>query len=201
MFVSLLPFLVFAFVASATPGPNNVMVFSAAATHGLRATIPLILGIGLGFGVLVAVVGSGLAGPLTRYPPLYTVLRWLGAAWLLLLAWKIARAGSKSLPTKAASRAPMGFWGGSAFQWVNPKAWILALATTAIYTVPGPNLYAQVCVLALIFVLISVPCVGMWAILGLGVSRFLESPARLRIFNFLMGALLAASVIPVIWDR
>jgi threonine/homoserine/homoserine lactone efflux protein len=200
MYASLLPFLVFAFVASATPGPNNVMVFSAAATHGLRATIPLILGIAIGFGVLVAVVGSGLAGPLTRYPLLYTVLRWLGAGWLLLLAWKIARAGSKSFPTKAASRAPMGFWGGSAFQWVNPKAWILALATTAIYTVPGHNLYAQVFVLALIFVLISVPCVGMWAILGLGVSRFLESPARLRVFNLLMAVLLAASIIPVLWE-
>jgi threonine/homoserine/homoserine lactone efflux protein len=200
MYASLLPFLVFAFVASATPGPNNVMVFSAAATHGLRATIPLILGIAIGFGVLVAVVGSGLAGPLTRYPLLYTVLRWLGAGWLLLLAWKIARAGSKSFPTKAASRAPMGFWGGSAFQWVNPKAWILALATTAIYTVPGHNLYAQVLVLALIFVLVSAPCVGMWAMLGLGVSRFLESPARLRAFNLLMAVLLAASVIPVIWE-
>jgi threonine/homoserine/homoserine lactone efflux protein len=200
MLASLLPFLVFALVASATPGPNNVMVFSAAATHGLRATIPLILGVAIGFGVLVAVVGSGLAGPLTRYPPLYTFLRWLGAGWLLLLAWNIARSGSKSLTIKRASRGPMGFWGGSAFQWVNPKAWILALATTATYTVPGHNLYAQVVMLALIFVLVSVPCVGMWAILGLGVSRFLESPSRLRAFNLVMAVLLAASVIPVIWE-
>jgi threonine/homoserine/homoserine lactone efflux protein len=200
MFVSLLPFLLFAFVASATPGPNNVMVFSAAASHGLRATIPLILGIALGFGVLVAVVGSGLAAPLTRYPQLYALLRWLGVAWLLLLAWKIARAGGKPLPTKSAERGPLGFWGGGAFQWVNPKAWILALATAATYTVPGHNLYAQVLELASIFVLISIPCVGMWAILGLGVSRFLLSPLRLRAFNLVMAILLAASVIPVIWE-
>ena len=200
---SLLPFLLFALVASATPGPNNTVVLATAATHGLRAALPCMLGISLGFGFMVAVVGTGLAGALVAHPLLHAVLRWLGAAWLLVLAWRIARAGSLS-PSGSGTAARPGywrsFWGMCGFQWVNPKAWILAVATAATYTVPGDALRAQVLVLAALFVLISLPCTASWALLGAGTGRWLSSPARLRRFNLVMGLLLAGSVVPAVLD-
>jgi threonine/homoserine/homoserine lactone efflux protein len=197
MIASLLPFVAFAFVASATPGPNNVMVLAAAARHGLRATVPMMLGISLGFGFMVAVVGTGLAAPLAQHAGLHLALRWLGAAWLLVLAWQIAR--DKGPATGEAERAPLGFWGACAFQWVNPKAWVLALATTATYTTPGDDLTLQVLLLAAIFVVVCLPSIGAWALLGVGTGRLLASPRRLRFFNIGMGLLLAISVLPVIW--
>ncbi len=200
---SLLPFLLFALVASATPGPNNAVVMATAATHGLRAALPAVLGVSLGFGVMVAVVGSGLAGALAVHPLLHVVLRWLGAAWLLVLAWRIARAGSLS-PSGSGTAARPGFWrsfwGMCGFQWVNPKAWILAVATAATYTAPGSGLRAQVLVLAVLFVLVSLPCLGSWALLGAGTGRWLSSPVRLRRFNLVMGLLLAGSVVPAVLE-
>ncbi len=200
MTATLLPFVAFAFVASGTPGPNNIMVLATAAAHGLRATVPLILGVALGFGFMVAVVGTGLAGPLASHPTVHTVLRWVGAAWLLVLAWRIARAGGPAVAGPSTPRPPIGFWAAWVVQWVNPKAWVMALATTATYTVPGDDLTRQVLVLAALFAVISLPCVGAWALLGAGSGRFMTSPARLRAFNTGMGLLLAASVVPAILE-
>jgi threonine/homoserine/homoserine lactone efflux protein len=198
----LLPFLAFAIVASATPGPNNIMVLANAATHGLRATLPIVLGVALGFGFMVAVVGIGLARPLAAHTTLHAMLRWVGAAWLLLLAWKIASASAPSVPGQGQGRrgAPLGFWTACAMQWVNPKAWVMALATATTYTVPGHDLTLQVLVLASVFVLVGLPSVGAWALLGSRARRHIASPGRLRIFNLTMGLLLAASVIPAVLE-
>ncbi len=198
MTASLLPFLSFAFVASITPGPNNVMAFAIAAAHGMRAAVPLVLGVVLGFGLLVAIVGCGLAVPLARFPLLHLAMRWGGVIWILVLAWKIGHA--RGLVLAGARAAPPGFWTAAALQWVNPKAWILAVATTAAYTVPGENIYGQIIPLAMLFCLISIPCVGSWAFFGTGASRFIISPERVLWFNRAMGGLLAASVIPVLWE-
>lgn len=196
----ILPFLAFAIAASATPGPNNLLVLATAARHGVRAAVPLILGIALGFGFMVGVVGAGLAGPLTHQPAVHAGMRWAGAAWMLLLAWRIARA-EPAAPSGEAAAAPLGFWGACAFQWVNPKAWVMALATAATYTVPGEDLWAQVLLLSALFAVISLPCVGAWALLGAGAGAFLTTPRRMRAFNLVMGCLLAASVLPVLLDR
>ena len=197
---ALLPFLMFAIVASATPGPNNIMVLAAAATRGLKRTIPLVLGVTIGFGFMVAVVGVGLAAPLARFPHLHDAMRWIGAVWMLVLAWKIGRTPGMVLPGREAF-APLGFWGACAFQWINPKAWVLAVATAATYGVRGVDPFLQSLVLALVFILVSLPSVSGWALLGLGVGRFLATPRRMRIFNVIMGVLLAASVVPAVIDR
>lgn len=198
MTAGLLPFLAFAFVASVTPGPNNILVLATAASDGLRATVPLILGIALGFGVMVTAVGIGLAAPLASHAGLHALLRWVGAAWMLVLAWQIARSGGPGPASQPRKAAPFGFWGACAFQWVNPKAWVLALATVTTYTVPGEALVGRILLLAGIFVLVCLPSTGAWAVLGAGTGRLLSSPARLRAFNLAMGLLLAASVIPVL---
>lgn len=196
----LLPFFAFAVVASATPGPNNIMVLATAAAHGLRATIPLILGVVLGFGFMVAAVGIGIAQPLASHRLLHEVLRWVGAGWLLVLAWKIAHAGAPSLTGEGASRARLGFWSACGFQWINPKAWVMALATATTYTTPGQNLTRQMLVLAGIFMLVGIFTVGGWGLLGSQARRHIGSPERMRVFNLVMGILLAASVVPAVLE-
>jgi threonine/homoserine/homoserine lactone efflux protein len=200
MTVGLLPFLAFAIVASATPGPNNIMVLATAATHGLRATLPIVLGVAFGFGFMVAVVGIGLARPLAAHAALHNVLRWVGAAWLLVLAWKIARAKAPAVSRQGRDGVPLGFWSACAVQWVNPKGWAMALATATTYTVPGNDVTLQVLVFAAVFVLVSLPSVGAWALLGSRAGRHIGSPERLRIFNLAMGLMLAASVVPAVLE-
>jgi threonine/homoserine/homoserine lactone efflux protein len=189
--------LVFAFVASITPGPNNVMVAAASANHGLPATLPHVFGIAIGFGVMTLLVGLGLAEPLAVYPGLHTALRWAGAAWLLLLAWKIAQAGQPGA-AKAEKRPPLGLVGAALFQWINPKAWLMVLAAVTAFTTRNGNLFREVSVLALLFLIVCLPCVLVWAMLGAGTGRFLATPRRLRVFNITMGLLLAGCVVQVL---
>jgi threonine/homoserine/homoserine lactone efflux protein len=196
--MDLLAFLLFSIATSGTPGPNNIMVSAAAANHGFRATIPHILGIAVGLAVMLVVFGSGLAGPLIADPRLHGSLRWVGVAWMLWLAAKIAF-GEGAL-TGGGGRPPLSFIGAVLFQWINPKAWLIALATAATYTTAEGSLYRQVALLALLSFLISIPCVGAWAALGAGAGRFLLTPRRLRLFNVVMALLLVASLLPLLRD-
>ena len=189
-------FALFAVATSVTPGPNNIMVASSAASNGVRATVPQMLGISLGFGAMVVIVGLGLAGPLADHPGLHAALRWVGAAWITWIAWQIARAGSVALPDGRGRVTPMGFMAAALFQWVNPKAWIMAVATTATYASPGPGLAGQVLVFAALFAVLCIPCTLLWSLLGAGVGRILRSPVQLRAFNAVMAALLVLSVLP-----
>ena len=196
--MDLLAFLLFSIATSATPGPNNIMVSAAAANHGFRATIPHILGIAVGLAVMLLVFGSGLAGPLAADPRLHRILRWVGVAWMLWLAAKIAFAEGPL--TGGRGRPPLSFLGAVLFQWINPKAWLIALATVATYTTAEGSLYRQVALLALLSFLVSIPCVAAWAALGAGASRFLMTPRRLRLFNVAMALLLVASLVPLLRD-
>jgi threonine/homoserine/homoserine lactone efflux protein len=196
--MDLLAFLLFSVATSGTPGPNNIMVSAAAANHGFRATIPHILGIAVGLAVMLLVFGSGLAGPLAADPRLHRILRWVGVAWMLWLAAKIAFAEGPL--TGGRGRPPLSFLGAVLFQWINPKAWLIALATVATYTTAEGSLYRQVALLALLSFLVSIPCVAAWAALGAGASRFLMTPRRLRLFNVAMALLLVASLVPLLRD-
>jgi len=196
--MDLLAFLLFSVATSGTPGPNNIMVSEAAANHGFRATIPHILGIAVGLAVMLLVFGSGLAGPLAADPRLHRILRWVGVAWMLWLAAKIAFAEGPL--TGGRGRPPLSFLGAVLFQWINPKAWLIALATVATYTTAEGSLCRQVALLALLSFLVSIPCVAAWAALGAGASRFLMTPRRLRLFNVAMALLLVASLVPLLRD-
>jgi threonine/homoserine/homoserine lactone efflux protein len=190
---TLLPLLGFAVAASVTPGPNTLMVTAAAANHGVRATLPHMLGITLGFAAMLLLVGLGLAAPFAAWPVLHAALKWGGAAWLLWLAWKIARAGA---PGEGRARPPLGFLGAALFQWVNPKAWMIALAAIPAFTTPAGDILAEASVIAGAFALVCFPCTLVWALLGAGAGRALGTPSRLRAFNGVMAALMVASLLP-----
>lgn len=188
--------LLFAFVSSITPGPNNLMVMASGANFGFIRSIPHILGIALGFALMILLMGTGLAQVFAAYPASYDVLKVVSVLYLLYLSWKIANAA----PVDAAHRGskPLSFLQAAAFQWVNPKAWAMALTALAAYA-PEATLNAFALV-ALVFGLICLPTVTLWTVLGQQVARFLTNPKRLRTFNWVMAALLVASLYPVLTD-
>ena len=190
-----LPLLGFAVAGSVTPGPNVLMVAAGAAGHGVRGVMPQMLGITFGFTVMIAIVGLGLAAPMAASPTLHAALRLVAAVWLLWLAWKI---GTAPPPGEGPSRPPLNFVQAALFQWVNPKAWMIAGAAMAGYTSPGFALLPQVVAVALIFGAVSMPCLLVWAGLGAGARRILRDPRNLRRFNVAMGVLLALSVLPLL---
>ncbi|MBL8562477.1 MAG: LysE family translocator [Gemmobacter sp.] len=185
----------FAFVTSATPGPNNLMLMTSGANFGLRRTVPHMLGISVGFSVMCLLVGLGVAGVIFAWPLADLVLRTLSVVYMLWLAWKIARAGGPG-EGRAGDR-PMSFVAAAAFQWVNPKAWAMALGAIALYA-PDQSL-AALALVAGVFGLVNLPTVSLWAAAGQGLRRVLTSPARLRGFNCTMAGLLVASLLPVVW--
>lgn len=185
----------FAFVSSITPGPNNFMLLASGVNFGFRRTIPHMVGIGVGFFSLLMGVGLGLGALLEAYPQLHTTLKLAGGAYLLWLAFKIARSRSMSSGGTGRDR-PMTFFEAAAFQWVNPKAWIMAVTAMAIYTSPSTP-YLSVLLVATAFALVNFPSVSTWAGFGTALRGFLSDPVRLKWFNIVMGVLLAASVVPM----
>jgi threonine/homoserine/homoserine lactone efflux protein len=191
-----LALLAFAFVSSITPGPNNIMLLSSGVNFGFRRTLPHMLGIGAGFVLLLLAVGFGLGAVLTAFPQLHTALKIAGGAYLLYLAWRIAM--SRSMTTKEGETArPMTFLEATAFQWVNPKAWVMAVTAMAVYTSPEAP-FLTVILVAVAFGIVNLPSVSVWAAFGTALRGFLSDPARLKWFNISMGLLLVASLWPML---
>lgn len=186
----------FAVAASITPGPNTIMVAASGTNHGVTRTVPHMLGVTIGFPVMIAGVGLGLAGPLAADPRVHALLRWVAFAWILFLAWKVATAGQ---PGKGASRPPLGFIGAALFQWVNPKAWLMAVGAVATYAAPGEGYLPAVLVITGLFAVVGLPCILVWAVFGAGMRQFLAVRWRLRAFNIVMALLLIGSVLPVVY--
>jgi threonine/homoserine/homoserine lactone efflux protein len=186
---------VFAFASSITPGPNNTMLMASGANFGLRASLAHMSGVTAGFVGLIALCGLGLAGVFAAFPPLHTVLKWGGAAYLLYLAWKIGSA--KGIGTKAAGARPMSFAAAASFQFVNPKGWAMALGTVSAY-VPATAFVANLAVALAIFAVTTVCAVLAWTAFGVALRRFLDRPAVLRTFNLVMALLLVASLYPLL---
>ncbi len=187
----LLALATFAFVTSITPGPNNLMLMASGANFGFRLTIPHMLGIGIGFAVMIVLVGVGLVQLFDAFPLSHTLLKILSVLYLLYLAWKIANSAPPSDAEK--SGTPMTFIQAALFQWVNPKAWTMALTSISVYA-PSQNLSSIVLVPA-VFGAINLPCVSSWAILGIQMRRVLTNKKRLPIFNIVMALLLVGSLL------
>lgn len=188
--------LVYALVTSITPGPNNFMLLASGVNFGFRRTVPHMLGIGAGFLFLLLAVGSGLGALLTAFPALHLALKIAGGAYLLYLAWRIAM--SRSLgDKKGADARPMTFLEAAAFQWVNPKAWMIAVTGMAVYTDPRAPVVSML-VVAFAFAAVNLPSVSTWAAFGSALRGFLADPARLKWFNIAMGLLLAMTLWPML---
>ena len=177
----LLAFSLFAFVTSVTPGPNNIMMLASGVNFGFRRSIPHIIGISSGFMIMVIAVGLGLNEVFTRYPLSYTVMRWVGVVYLVYLAWAIATSQPPEVKpdTERAESKPMGFLAAAAFQWVNPKAWIMAVSAFSTY-VPAANNLMLIVGTAALFAVINAPCVGLWAAFGSRAARFAALPAAVQ---------------------
>ena len=190
-----LALVLFAFTTSITPGPNNMMLFASGVNFGFRRTIPHMLGIGVGFLSLLLGVGLGLGALLHSFPVVYLVLKFAGGAYLVWIAWKIAT--SRSLSEKESGARPMSFLDAAAFQWVNPKAWVMAVTAMATYTIPQIYLVSVVLV-GVAFAAVNVPSVSTWAGFGSALRDWLSHPVRLKWFNISMAVLLVLSLWPML---
>ena len=196
----------FAVAASVTPGPNNIMVTANAARNGIRGVVPHMLGIAVGFSVMIFLVGAGLAGTLLANPMIATILRYVALAWLLKLAWNIAdlRNGAvaphpAAVPYEATAPRCFGFLDAVLFQWINPKAWLIALSIAATWVRPDAATLPQILLIALVFLLVGPPSNLPWALLGTGAAGFLKTRTHLRVFNVAMAVLLVMSMLPALF--
>ncbi len=190
---SLLPFVLFAFVATITPGPTNILALSHAARFGLRATWPLVLGACIAAALIMMLVGLGLGEALLRYPRVQLAMSWLGALWLSWLAWQLWRSAAKPLNTEASGQRELGPLGAALLQLVNPKVWMMAVAVVSVFAAGSADKAARVLQLSLIFLLLAVPSMSAWALLGAGSARLLQAPKRVQRFNQALALLLLVS--------
>jgi len=189
--------LIFTFVMTVTPGPNTMMLLASGVNFGFRATVPHMAGITLGFGLMTVLVGMGLGEVFKLFPVLYKALSYAGAAYMLYLAWKIAM--TRSMGEGKAGSRPMTFLQAAAFQWINPKAWVMAVTAITTYTIPSAYTFS-VLLLTAMFMAMAVPGCSVWVLFGTGVRRWLENPVRLRVFNVAMAILLVLSLVPAFWN-
>jgi threonine/homoserine/homoserine lactone efflux protein len=191
-----LPFATYSLVMSITPGPNNVMLTASGATYGFRRTIPHLLGISFGFGVELLAVCAGLGAVFTRWPDLQTILRWVGAAYLLYLGVRMLGSGPAS--SRMTSR-PVTFLEAAIFQFLNPKAWVMTITAATLFLPHELGVLAAGAYMLLMMVVMNMPCTAVWALFGSSLRRFLEHPPIRFGFNAAMAvALSATGVIMVI---
>jgi threonine/homoserine/homoserine lactone efflux protein len=191
-----LPFATYSFVMSITPGPNNVMLTASGATFGFRRTLPHMMGVFVGFAVETLAVCAGLGAIFTRWPELQTVLRWIGAAYLVYLGWRLLRSGEAK---DAASPRPVTFFEAAVFQFLNPKAWVMTLTAATLFLPRDLGLLMACLYMVAVLSLINLPCISVWALFGSSLRGFLAKPRGRTIFNACMAIALAVTGVAMVW--
>lgn len=193
----LLGLLAFVIATAGTPGPNTMMLLASGVNYGVRPTLPHIFGISGGIVGLILAVGLGLGAALMAAPRVALVLKIAGITYMLWLAWRIAGAG----PVEAAASGgrPLSFLEGALFQFVNPKAWAMAISGVAAFTSPD-DFPRQLAAMLILFGLLNVPIALAWTGLGAGLAAWLGDARRARVFNLAMAALLVLSLTPAMAD-
>lgn len=185
----------FAFIMSVTPGPNNMMLLASGAQFGFRRTLPHMIGIVLGMASLLLSVLLGMGALFVLYPPIYSVLKWVGGAYLLWLAWKVASAPVGQLANAKQSSAPMRWWQAALFQYVNPKAWMMSVGCVSSFSLAG-DLYVQSGFwIIVLFACMGFPAITLWAWAGVAIRRWLTDDKRQRAFNYGMGLATASTLL------
>lgn len=188
--------IAFAFVTSITPGPNNLMLMASGINFGFKLTLPHMMGVAIGFTFMIAMIGIGLKEVFDALPITYQILKIISMIFLSYLAWKIANAAPTKTNTETTSK-PLSFIQAAAFQWINPKAWIMAVSAIGTYTVSDQTFWSMIWV-AIIFGAINLPSISLWVAMGTQLQKFLNSTLRLRIFNISAALLLILSMVPVL---
>lgn len=191
-------FALFAAVTLFTPGPNNLMLMTSGLNWGAQRTLPHLCGVAIGFGLMVLLVGIGLGRVFVMWPWAYAVLKWGGALYLLYLAWQIAISGPVETGAESGGR-PMTFIEAALFQWVNPKAWVMAVGAVSAYGAMAPFPW-NVALMAAVFLVLGLVSSGAWVMFGQALRRLITDPRSVRIFNVAMAALLVASLVPLAWE-
>jgi threonine/homoserine/homoserine lactone efflux protein len=192
----LIAFVTFSAVVAGTPGPSNALLTAIGSRAGVRRGLPSLLGQVTGMGAMLFAITLGLGQVLLAHPLALQVLKWAGAAMLCWMAWRIATAGHP----EGTANAPAGFVGMAAFQWINPKGWLVGVAAIATFLDRrAGGALAQAAIFAILFTLVALPCCAPWLAAGAALQRFLRSPRARRVLNVAMAALLAASTIPLVW--
>ena len=189
--------LTFSISMTITPGPNNVMVTASGVNFGYKKTLPHILGITFGFPLMIALIGLGLGSVFKSFPIIHLILKYIGAAYLLYLAYKIAT--FSTFDTNSDRNKPFTFFQAVLFQWVNPKAWSIAVGAIATYTSVDNNVFFEVLLIVFVFCIVCFPCVSLWVIIGTNIKRLLSTDYYRKIFNISMACLLIISLVPVFW--
>jgi len=184
---TLLPFLLFALASSISPGPTNLLILAQGAHHGLRASLAPMLAACGAAAAIVLLVGLGLGEVLLRHPLAQQLMSWAGVLWLSWLAWRMLRAAGE--PLQAGSAGGFSAWSAATLQLVNPKVWLMAVAVIGVFATPLLPVWR----LALVFLLVAVPCMAVWALLGAGSARWLRSSRALRLFNQSLAGVLLVS--------
>ncbi|WP_264876449.1 LysE family translocator [Vibrio agarivorans] len=187
--------ILFAISASITPGPNNIMVMTSGANFGAKRTLPLLTGICIGFTLMLLLVGLGFSTLFEQFPSLHLIIKCVGVAYLLYLAWLIAH--SQQGVEQDEKGKPLSFIKGALFQWVNAKAWIVATGAIAAFTSGSENFLSQVMTIAGTFFVVSFPCVAVWLLFGSMLQSALTTTESRKRFNVAMSLLLVVSVFPV----
>ncbi|GGP28184.1 LysE family translocator [Silvimonas amylolytica] len=190
---SLLPFTVFALVASITPGPANILVLSSSARFGLMPALRLMLGICVAASSIVLFTGWGLGGLLMAHPGMQTAARWVALVWLTHLSWLLFRHPPEVPQAGDTGPGQIGMLEGGGLQIVNPKVWMMALAVVSVFAGNGPDKSTRVALMALIFFAAAVLCMALWALLGRGVAMLLHAPQHWRWLNQALAVLLLLS--------
>jgi threonine/homoserine/homoserine lactone efflux protein len=190
-----LALLMFSFVSSITPGPNNIMLLASGLNFGLRRTWPHAFGISFGFASLLVAVGVGIGVILSAVPALFLAIKGLGGVYMIYLAWRIANSGPVEVEGGVAR--PMTFLEAALFQWINPKAWVMAAVAMSAYTANG-NYPLNVAIVVFSFCIVNFPSITVWAGFGTLMRKFLQNPKKLKIFNYIMAASLVLSLWPML---
>ncbi len=194
---TILALAAFAFVSSITPGPNNLMLMASGTNFGFARTVPHMIGVALGFALMVLLIGFGVGAVFAAIPGAMLALKIVSTLYLLYLAWRIATAPPPNLDADANEARPLTFLQAAAFQWVNPKGWTMALTAVAVY-VPAADRTLGAAMVALVFAVVNIPSVVTWAAAGVQLRRLLHRPRAYRAFNVVAALLLVASLYPVL---
>lgn len=195
MFEALLPLAVFAFVSSITPGPNNIMLTSSGIMFGFNRTIPHMLGVTFGFCVMLVLCATGIGSLILALPSIHVILKTLGSAYLLYLAWKLRSMSFKS--DLGNDKKPMTFFAAAVFQFANPKAWVMAITSASAFLPPLRPIWLSIAMYCLVYSMINLPCVGVWAGAGSMLRHYLAQAMWQRVFCAVMVLLTVYSSISI----